>query len=237
MNVNNNTYFKNNILPRAIIGGEMRFSFDEKNQIDFLECRRNISGFYWGRYEKLFTEKEDINHHKELFAKLKKKAIENNDKFQELILNREILRLETILLKDKKINLNFFKKQNLKEWWISQDWEAFQDKIILRVGSVFSNHGTSWIRPVSILLGINILISLFIVYFLACADWQKWLFIFAELFNPLSNLNNSVKQIVDDEKDIIFSPWIFATINAFQKLFFAGLAYETIRVFRRFTVK
>ena len=130
------------------------------------------------------------------------------------------------------------KKNNLKDWNPLQDWENFQDKIILWVGAFFSNHGTSWSRPVSILVSINIFISLFIVYSLACADWQKWLFIFAELFNPLSNLDNSIEKIVIvGNKYNVFSPWVFATINAFQKLFYAGLAYETIRVFRRFTVK
>ena len=241
MDINCNTYFKNNILSRIVVGGEMRFSFDEGNHITFLDCERNISGFYWGRSEKLSTDEGNIDHHRELFVQLKTKAIENNDKFQELILNHEILRLETILLKDKKKNSKIWQFiQNwilLQNWKLFQNWEDFQDKTILWVGAVFSNHGTSWIRPILILFLINIFISLFIVYNLACADWQTGLFIFAELYNPLSNLGDSVKQIVDDEKDILFSPWVFATINAIQKFFFAGLAYETIRVFRRFTVK
>ena len=267
------------------IDGKINFFFQGKNIIDNITSDDiSIPHIDWRIGQEIDVGGWHTYPHKMIFIELKKKAIKNHDKFQELILNREIIKLETKLLKQKKVNLSFFKKWNAcfkrlypffkkcysfrrrlpLEYWerplnwelrlklfLMQPWKHFQkwrnsqnrksrqDRIVLWFGLIFSNHGISWTRPICWLLGVHAGITFFIFINsilpfidVTIPDCHKgYLYIFFELFNPLSNL----EEIIGDKAN--FYPSFLSFLNVVQKVFYALMVYEIIRVFRRFTVK
>ena len=245
---------------------KLDLSFKGKNKIGVIDYKTIPSIIYWGRHQEIDKKGHFIPKHKELFLNLKAKAIDDKDKLNELMFNRELLKCEAKLLK-KEMDETFFKKLYAKiclklfekwlpedfrevdygekflkqitpHWWRSiQKWryshnsDPTQDRIVLWIGKTFSDHGTSWGKPVRWLLYINAGITFLIFISITLPDYHKgYLYIFFELFNPLSSLEETVGK----NNGI---PWILSLTNAFQKLFYLGMSYEILRVFRRYTVK
>ena len=201
----------NNKFKTLDITDGISFFFSGENTIDYLLYKRIPSDIYWGLSQKLDIEGNFPNYHKKLFIKLKKRAIENNDRFQELTLNRELINIETALLKHETDSLGIY-----------------QTRFVLWIGWLFSNHGTSWFRPLGCLMIANIIIAGYYSHS-GCPITDYW-WAYWQLLHPLSNLLNDVSQCKSDKNILYF-------LIGSQKLFYAGMIYETIRVFRRFTAK
>ena len=217
---NNTAQIIGNEFTKLHIDQGIDFFFRGNNKIKRL-IANNISRFNvdWRLGQEIDEENCYAYPHKKLFIKLKKKAIKNHDRFQELVFNSEIMHCDDKILR----------KRDVFDWEkFNFDWNAFQDKIVFTIGKIFSNHGTSWLKPLGCLLFMNMMIALN-YNCLDCCDPPVWQ-IFWDLFNPLSNLADNEKIMNADETNLSF-------LNAAQKLLYAGLAYEIIRVFRRFTVR
>lgn len=201
-----------NNFSKLHINEPIDYLFQGVNKIDNISSEDIPSIVYWGRHQILDPDGDYPHTHKELFIKLKTEAINKHDRFQELILNREIIKCEIKLLKEEH-----------SIWFFSQDG------FVLLIGWIFSDHGTSWFRPLGWLIGVNSIIAFF-AYYLTNFNSDFW-HIFWELFNPLSNLNSNASEINDKYKSL------FSFLNAFQKIFYIGMTYEIVKVFRRFIAK
>ena len=204
-----------NSFTKLKISGFSKFFFHGKNKINQIVFKGDKINIHWGPYQKLDKDGQYAHSHKQLFIALKARAIENQDKFQELIYQREIARCDWGILKDEKFLTSI------------QDW------IVLCVGWAFSNHGVSWFRPIVWLLGINIAIALTYSHVTCSTEssWSTFWNAFWELLNPITNLTYENVENCEPHKNAI------SFINAFQKVILFGLTYEIIKVFRRFVAK
>ena len=189
--------------------------------------RTNIGfNFYWGPYNHVDPEGKYARENREFFLSLKSYAIERQDKHQEAIANRELLKCEQVLKKGEPL---------------SRSW---QEKLILLYGCVVSDHGISLWRPFIGICTMNAIVATIIVCFApATYSDAKFLQIFLTLFNPLSwnlvnpanlSLLNAFSNTGIGIKDL--PSWLLF-VNLCQKVLLYLLIYELIRVGRRFTVK
>ena len=194
----------------------VHYYFRGSNIINQLVADTPSEHFHWGQYQQLDTKGKFAHAHKQFFMKLKANTIEKHDGFQELILKREIAKCESHLIKEEKS----FRK-------------AFQDRVVLWIGKEFSDYGASWTQPLLILFLTNFNITLYFFNYYCLYKGYEFNFgyIFAELFNPVSNLADTMGT------KYAKASWLMSTVNTFQKLIFAGTAYEIIKVFRRFSGK
>ena len=160
------------------ISGKINFFFTGKNKIESITSESTPFNIQWGRCQTLDKKSEHVASHKNLFLTLKADAIKKHDRFQELFFNREIMKLENKLLKKEE-----------------QDWSIYQDRFVLGIGWAFSDHGTSWSRPIYWLFGINSIYTIFICL-LIYTKFDCWYIIdiFINFFNPLSNLDNRLEK-------------------------------------------
>ncbi|UTW59301.1 hypothetical protein KFE96_03050 [Kordiimonas sp. SCSIO 12603] len=192
----------------------IHYFFRGVNKIEQLVADAPPEYFYWGQYQQLDAKGRFAHAHKQFFMQLKANAIERYDGFQELILKREIAKCESHLLKEEKSYL-----------------KSFQDRAVLFIGWFFSDYGASWIRPLTILFAVNIIIVLLVHsgYFFSKPHPHCW-FVFWELFNPISSLAETIGDAAKKSS-------LITVVNTFQKIIFAGAAYEIIKAFRRFSGK
>ncbi len=179
------------------------------------EDKKNIDdrfGVRWTPYQKIDLEKNHTTINRASFIVLKERAVRKGDKLQESILQREILKCESVL----------FESEN--------DNALRQDRWIMSFGKWISGHGVFWLRPFYCLLVINLTLAL-IAFWIAWASPISWNFVevFFEMFNPLSSLADTMMPLVVCDNVAI------SIINVFQKPILAVLIYELIRVGRRFT--
>lgn len=169
-------------------------------------------GITWTPYQKIGSKKSFPDFNKNSFLLLKERAIRKGDKLQEAVLNREILKCESVLFNPDHENA------------------LRQDRWIMLFGKLVSDHGVSLLRPFWWLAGINFIVALTLYLVDAGCEKNLW-YIFMEMFNPISSLSQAIEL-----PENIKSGWItFA--NVIQKGVFALLIYELIRVGRRFTPK
>lgn len=165
---------------------------------------------YWGRYNQVDTDGEHPHANIEFFLHLKDKAIAKQDKSQEAIVSREIIKCEHHIIKREK------------------GIESLQDQIILAFGKYVSDHGSSIVRPVIAAFIINFLILLGILLLEITPAKGLTLFnVFWEMFNPVSNLSTNLSSK---------SSWT-SLLNILQKICLALFTYELIRVGRKFTAR
>ena len=144
---------------------------------------------------------------KNYLGKLKKKAIDDHDKFQELVFNREIINCDSKILRKRKV----FDKREMLEKGNIFDWSAFQDKTIFKIGEVFSDHGVSWLKPFIYLMIVNILVAGYYSNS-ECCDIEYWS-AFGQLLDPFSNPIIDAKNCGSD-KPVLY------ILAGFQKLFY-----------------
>ena len=167
---------------------------------------------YWGPYQKVSPMDSDWENHKAWLLRLKAMAEEEHNVHQRDILNREILKCDRELIR--------------REPWGT----SWQDRLTLWFNATFSNYGISWIRPLALLTGVNILYSLLVVYppLSNLCSWE-FLHTFLESFNPLYTPELSG----EDKKGGMYALLLGAGL--LHKLFFAICVYEIIRAARRFS--
>ncbi len=166
---------------------------------------------HWGAHQKLDEDGEYFLVHKKIFTILKQRAIANSDTMQEIILQREIAKCDHAIAKSEK-------------------WRAWQDRTIFGFSKWISNYGTSWIRPLGWLAGLNFLIACFVQ--LICPETKStFLVIFFELFNPTSYLPKLLElKGAGGAGDNAWISFLFIS----QKVILAFTLYEMIKIFRRF---
>ncbi|MFD2567342.1 hypothetical protein [Pseudotenacibaculum haliotis] len=210
--------FRNNEINKIQIGGQKLF-FLGKNEINKI-CTSHLSeNIYYGPYNRLDKEKQYGIHHKELFIALKEDAIRRNDKSQELIFNREVLKCERQLLKKESANFKWYWDKTRK------------DRIILTFNRLTNNYGLSWIVPIFWILGLNLLYCFFFFGFnyrlsLSWENFFNTLGMFSEFLLPTNNVED-ITGIKNLNKG-----WEAA--NIIKNIFLAAFIYQTLRAFRRF---
>ncbi|MCH9664964.1 MAG: hypothetical protein K0U41_03860 [Gammaproteobacteria bacterium] len=229
---------RNNKINMMSISLPMKVTFDGKNRINCISIggkenfdpffksdshSQNDFGFdiFWGPYNKIDKKGSHVKENIEFFLYLKNRAIVNKDKSQEIIINRELTKCDAHLIKNEIFR------------------ESFQDKLILWFGGVVSDHGVSLIRPFLWLLFLNALATAFVVlpFHEQLLNWTSIGYIFIETLNPISSIGSSIEEtLVEETIEGAGKLWV-SLINALQKLGFALMAYEFIRVGRRFTTK
>ncbi len=228
----------NNEIDKLSLGLPMRVTFEGKNKMECISrwVGDNIDPFYnsdahnkndlgfdifWGPYNQVDKNGNHVKENIEFFLYLKDRAIANKDKSQEIIINRELTKCDAHLIKNER-------------------WrESFQDKLILLFGRVASDHGVSLIRPFFGLLCLNVLATAFVVlpFHEQLLNWTSIGYIFIETLNPISSIGSSIEEKPIEEVIKGAGKLWVSLINALQKLGFALMAYEFIRVGRRFTTK
>ncbi len=154
---------------------------------------------------------ESFLTHKKIFATLKQKAIANKDVMQEIILQREISKCDHGIAKSEK------------------GWGAWQDTMIFEFSKCISNYGTSWLRPLGWLTGLNLVVIGLVQ--LVCPEANSSLYaIFFELFNPTSYLP---KLLAPETLNPVSNGWI-SLLFISQKVLLAFTLYEMVKIFRRF---
>ena len=199
-----------NQLNQLRFSGAVNFYFRGINNIEQIILEGNEANIHWGPYQELDEDGQYAHSHKQLFLTLKARAIENQDKFQELIYQREIAKCDWAIIKDENL------------------LTSFQNKMVLLVGWAFSDHGTSWLRPFIYLIIVNTIVAGCYSHS-KCPNPEYWN-TYWQLLNPFSNLIKDVRYCTSDQTLLYF-------LTGFQKLFYLGMSYEIIRVFRRFTAK
>ncbi len=214
--------FKNNEIFAIKCPVHARVDFQRYNIINRLDIvlteedqKKDIDdrfGVRWTPYQIIDLNKKHFNVNKASFIVLKERAVRKGDKLQESVIQREILKCESILFESKNDNA------------------LRQDRWIMSFGKWISGHGVFWLRPFFCLLGVNIFFT-FVAFLIT---WEfpfviNFLDILVEMFNPISSLNSTMK-FADADDNVAIS-----AINIFQKIVFALLTYELIRVMRRFT--
>ena len=169
---------------------------------------RNIeSNLYWGPYNKINPEYKYALGNLGFFLSMRNRVVALQDKHQEVIINRELLKCKETLLKTEKLP------------------STWQEKLILWFGRKVSNHGTSLWRPFACVLGLNIITAPVIFYFSATD------FTVVEFFRDFLNLFNPFSSIAPEAH-----PWLLL-VYLIQKAFLYLFIYELIRVGRRFIIK
>ena len=170
---------------------------------------------YWGPYQRLepYNSNQGWENYKKLILLYKNQAEKRKDNFQVNILKREILICDRNLIKKEPI------------------LHALQDRITLAFNAYITNYGISWFRPLLILFILNMLFSIMVNNILyPTTSLLKIMYVFLEAFNLITSVVNYTTL-----NDINNKYVIAVAIDLIQKIFFAILIYEIIRVARRFT--
>lgn len=189
--------------------------------------------------------RKNIDNNKAVLMRFKKMANDKGDRVQEATINSHIAKCDQQL-----ISLEPF-----GSFW--------QDKLIMLIGWLFSNHGTSWILPLLWIFGTNLFIGVCIFsiisgtwsagyivfqefisamtygFSLELINLQDYLYLVGELFYPFSTPLGIIKE-VDNLSN--YSDWGFGYIGivalvAISKAVYTICIYEFVRAARRFTIR
>ena len=189
-----------NAIVRGRRGSEA--TFEPETKLRNIECN-----LYWGPHNKINPKYKYALGNLGFFLSMRNRVIALQDKHQEAIINREVLKCKETLLETE---------DSASSW---------QEKLILWFGRKVSDHGTSLWRPFACVLGLNI-VTAPIIFCSSAAD-----FTVVEFFRDFLNLFNPFSSIPSDAH-----PWLLF-IYLLQKAFLYLFIYELIRVGRRFIVK
>ena len=195
-----------NKIPVLKFGGSAWFYFRGRNRIDSINDGDSDLGVFWGAYQNTDPEGRHAHANKKIFTVLKQKAAENNDVSQELILKREITKSDYAIARQEEFN------------------KSFQDRFIYKFSHLISDYGISWWRPIIGLLIVNLLLC-FILYLYRPDLLEKFGYVYFEMFNITSDI----------EKTLGVESWFVSLINFIQKVCYATVIYEAIKILRRFS--
>ena len=186
-----------------------------------------VGYIYFSSRQRIDKSGKYAEQHRENFLKLQKEAFERQDFPQVKILQVEIMKCEHHIL--------------CKEGWLKGNR---QDRIIMSWSYLVSRYGTSWVLPLSYLLGMNLFCSILIYLFY---DWTDFWMIFLEkdfwmIFLQedfwivfLQFLNPLVKPA---ELSGVTDPTSFLlSVYTLQKTLYVLFVYELVKAFRRFAIK
>ena len=167
---------------------------------------------YWGPHQKITPPDNKWQDYREFLLKLKREAESRQDDSQVNVLKREIMICDHKLIKP------------------TSPW---QDRITLWFNATFSDYGISWVRPLLLLLLLNLAFALLAACLggIEIFSWETG-YIYAKTFDPFSGLIDlgSSEGIKPQYKHVLI-----ASLGVLQKIFLAICTYEIIRAGRRFT--
>ena len=217
-------FLENNVLDAIQLSDSLRTYFHGANRLTWISVDGDpdIVGdpiITWNPYQKIpFNNGRYLIAQyaaKKLFLKLRNKAQIDRDNFQEIVLNKEIARLDHQILSSEG------------------SWKSLPDRIIYCWSRFVSNYGSSWIHPLACLLFLNT-ITLIIGTMLDCqkgcrlCEWDNLRILF-DLFIPFDSV--IVVFGLDENHQNRLG---FSALNVFHKALYAALLYEIIKSFRRF---
>ncbi len=195
---------KNNTFDALRITGSRTIQFENGNTANKLLGLGYKSNIYFSPHNNLIMDKSHAYEHRKLFIRLQKDVKEKEDYLQEQVFKREVLRCEQQIIEG----------QGYKDIW--------QDRFIFWWGEFSSRHGTSWMRPIILLLILNVIIAISMTMLdFSISEFSS------EFPQILFNLLKPTYYIESDN-------WVVLLLATIQKIGFVGLAYEIIRAGRRF---
>ena len=126
-----------------------------------------IYSVYWGPYQEILPDVDNISKYKEFMVKMKKRAKKRSDAWQVEVFNREIIKCDHCIIRTEKIS------------------HSFQDWVTLWINQHISNYGISWVRPFALLLAANCMWAVLVP---TCDD-TDFEYIFFETMNPLTRID------------------------------------------------
>ena len=178
----------------------------------------------------IYQNKREIMHFREIAKK-------REDQWQASIIGSHISKCDEQLLQ-------------LEKWRV-----MWQEKLVMWAGRLLSNHGRSWIRPLSWVLAMNLVFALTLHSIFVeplclvcswgghlnwlCENWKTWLSITVELFNPLATTSTLLKAAGVDyaSPGSGFCYSIASAILILSRIVYAICIYEFVRAARRFTYR
>ena len=234
---------KNSILHRAIIqpnfltmAGSNRIElceFIELQKKRFLRANGSVSeakrwseqiqpNISWNTYKHIYPAQEDWKKFKFFLIGLLGSCERDNDVDQADIFKREIIRC------------------NHKLKWQDPFWKALPDLIPLEFNKWISSYGISWMRPLCVILIMNLLVCAYVFTSVngIIISINNTILLYLQLLNPLTTFDNVAIQADDMSKSIMLPESLrlgFTALHTAQKIIFAICTYEMIRAARRFT--
>lgn len=204
---------RDNIISEIKISGKS-FYFLGVNKIEKISPSSTPDAIYWGAYNELDKKGKNARNHKFTFISWKEYALKGKDKSQELILNKELMQIERHILNKENTN------------------KSLKDRFILWFNSFSSDFGTNWIKPICLILIINLLFIVILFneleysFIFTGAAFFDTFGLFIEFLVPIQ----SVEKILDVKE--LNRGW--EALNIIKNILLSILLYQSIVAFRRF---
>ena len=191
--------------------GKIDSFFRKENSFKCLSSSEyDFNLFYWGGYQKISTDDDDVFINRKFFLALNKNDVIQNDAFQLLTIQKELAKCHHAILRPEG-----------KPSW--------KDRVLFWFSDRLSYHGTCWITTVTWFFILNLFIMIpfdVLVSVEKIEDLNKFFDIYFQLFNP-TELASRVYGIDEDNGWASFFDFV-------HKFFYALLSYELVKTLRRF---
>ena len=210
----------NSIIDTIIFFGKGNFRFTGKNRFSRLVGGNLPSTIYWGGGQNFDVGEKNLFDNRDFFLNLKSNRETQQDAYQTLVVQKELAKCHHALLH------------------LEGTRASLQDRMIFGFSRLVSYHGTSWIRTLTLIALLNLVVFLLFATaetfsnstFGSFIDFvSTWLNadglnIYLELFNPIkrASLHFSIQG------------WYATLLDWFHKIFYGLLAYELVKTLRRF---
>lgn len=204
------------------------FYLKGKNIIKKFEVSMDFYQVYFGPYNVVDIEGRYPRQHKRIFADMLSKSILNKDKSQEILFRREIMKCDRVIF-EEEIPSQYRGLSRIKHD------KSRADRFVLWFNHVSNDFGMNWYKPIYIILGINLIFSLCVYYFLGYEISLKLSDIFRTLGEYSSFLipTNSVSKVLEIPN--LNKGW--ESINLLKNVLFSVLIYQSITAFRKYSSK
>jgi hypothetical protein len=212
--------YSNHFHGLDIVGGST--SIVGKNKIYYLS-ERSTTPIYFGSYNTLDPLGVNSVKNRVVVGRWLKEAKDNGDKKQELILNRELLKIEISVIDEESGNRPHLFNHTFKDWFL------------LHFGRVTNDFRMDWLRPLLLILLIELsfcAILLKTFNYTMCYEWSCVFDTFGMYVNLL-NPTKSVKGVLSIES--INQGW--EALNLIKNIVVSILAFQLVGAFRRYSTK
>jgi hypothetical protein len=207
-----------------VTGSQLESVYVGKNDIEMF-AERSITPIYIGPHNIIGRQESNLFVSRTLINKWYKEAKERGDRKQELILNRELLKIEKNVSKMDEHTNSYF---NIR---------TFSEIFLLDFGRITNDHKMSWTKPLLWMVVLQIMFFSALLYsqgysFCVAEKWECFKStsaIFVNLLNPTM----SVKDILGlQEKNMVYEAAFFV-----KNIILAILSFQLVSAFKRYSTK
>ncbi len=210
--------FKKCTITKVVTYGG-KIYFIGENRIETISTKSSPEDVYFGPYNSLDELGAYARIHRPMFIAWKEYATKTMDRSLELILNRELLRIERHLLKEERKGSSFFISLSLV------------DSFVLWFNDVSSDFGMNWVKPLLFILFINLIFSIGLLLSLGYElnitfpNAFHNFGVFMELLSPLNSVSDILGENIAAKgweglniiKNIVASVFLYQVIISFRK--------------------